>query len=152
MQKLAAAGDQQKVKILSLFNTFKLTQGDETKLIEYGALIVTDAKLLITSADFKWLLASETSIIAEHTQTLNNLEVDVDYSEGTTFKLSFDLEQGEPETWQLTFDTDMSCESAFETISQSWEKLFRMPLTRVTRTVTRHEESIKFSRAATEES
>lgn len=132
-QKLVAVAEQQKVKILSLFRDYKNIRDDDEKVIEYGALIVTDDKLLIIGSDFKWLSASETSIDIEYNQTLNNLVEVEDYA-GTSFKLNFmdDSEESLPETWQLIFETDMSCESAFETISQGWEKLFRMPLTKVT--------------------
>lgn len=133
MQKLIAVANQQKVYILSFLKSFQVEKNDHKSSIEICAFVVSDTGLFITSNNLKWFSASETIIQVEHTQSMSNLieVLDVDLQ---TLQFNFmDDATDEPveETWKLTFETDNSSESAFETVSQCWEKIFSVPLTKI---------------------
>lgn len=133
MQKLNAVANQQKVYILSFLRNFHVERNEEKNEMDICAFIVSDFSLFITSNHLKWFSASETIIQVEHTQSMSNL-IEVLDVDSQTLQFNFmDDATDEPveESWQLTFETDSSSESAFETVSQCWEKIFSVPLTKI---------------------
>lgn len=132
MQKLTAMANQEKIRILSLLNSVS-SDALQSRPIDFCAFVVTDNRLFCTTSNFKWLSASATKIPVYCRQTMSNV-VEADEVGPCSFRLHFmddTAEKDGDEMWQLNFDTADSCESAFDTISQCWEKLFGLPLTKI---------------------
>uniref|UniRef100_A0A336MPB6 CSON003607 protein n=1 Tax=Culicoides sonorensis TaxID=179676 RepID=A0A336MPB6_CULSO len=133
MQKLNTVTNLQKIYILSFLTKFVIDKNDIKTETEFCAFIVSDSSLHITSNNFKWFSASETTIQPNHTQSMSNL-IEVLDIDSKTLQFNFmDDTADDPveESWQLTFETENSSDSAFETVSQCWEKIFSVPLTKL---------------------
>lgn len=121
-----------KISILSILNLCIIESNEQKNELQNCALIVTKKILYITTSNFKWLCASETSISISRIQPIADL-VDVENLSPNTLQLNFvddNQDNQMEEAWQLAFDTITSCDSAFETISHYWEKIYSVPLIR----------------------
>ncbi|XP_063697255.1 serine/threonine-protein kinase 11-interacting protein isoform X2 [Culicoides brevitarsis] len=133
MQKLNSIASHQKVYILSFLKKFSADKADQKLNSDICAFVVSESGLFISSSNLKWFSASETTIQVDFSQSMSNL-IEVLDVDAQTLQFNFmDEATDEPveETWRLTFETENSSESAFETVSQCWEKIFSVPLTKI---------------------
>lgn len=90
-------------------------------------LIVTETDLFCTMY-CTMSIEDDVDIACYHRQQMCNL-VDVERIDGRKYRMNFlDETQDRCELWACAFETDTCADSTMSAVSQSWEKLFGVPL------------------------
>lgn len=129
-QKLLQITDNVQLKMLTILNSCKITDHNGTSTThDYAAFILTDSNLYVTTPKYGWLAEKlDRRIEVAQLQQMTDL-VDVEHIDETTFRMSFlDELRDQKEDWECTFETSTCLQNTFETLANSWEKIFKVPL------------------------
>lgn len=116
--------------MLAILNQCIITDNNDFDTAhEFTAIIITDTKLHVTTSKYSWLMdKTERSIEVARSQLMTDL-VDVEHIDETTFIITFlDEIREQKEKWHCVFETNSCLQNTFAAIAQSWEKLFKVPL------------------------
>uniref|UniRef100_W4VR35 Putative serine/threonine-protein kinase 11-interacting protein n=1 Tax=Corethrella appendiculata TaxID=1370023 RepID=W4VR35_9DIPT len=128
MQKLIKSTNEEKVKFVVVVNLCEILSDEVLKSFQIATLVLTDNNFILTT-NIKWLNEnSKYEIEKEFTQVMTNL-VELETLNDLSVKLNFmDENEDKFETWRIDFVNETCKESTLNTISQSWEKIFGVPL------------------------
>uniref|UniRef100_A0A1I8PNH6 Uncharacterized protein n=1 Tax=Stomoxys calcitrans TaxID=35570 RepID=A0A1I8PNH6_STOCA len=131
LKRLNSAVIDEQLNMCSVLNGCEITCENAKRSFNICCLLTTDSRLYLSSENMGWLSAGKTA--AEDielcvTQFMSNL-VEVEHSSDNVFILNFlDETQDKCELWKCTFETAENANTCLNAISQSWEKLFGVPL------------------------
>lgn len=122
-------------QMCALLNYCNITCGAAKRCLTPCALLNTNSHLFLSSNKMGWLASSTTdSFEEEHelelclTQLMSNL-VNVTRLSATECIINFlDETSNTTAIWQCCFETQENADSCLNTIAQSWEELFGVPL------------------------
>lgn len=143
-KRLNAAVVDEKLNMCSILSGCEITCENAKRSFSICCLLTTDTRLYLSSQMLGWLSASnyenqlqpyENGAADEGddielcvTQFISNL-VEVEHCSDNVFIINFlDETQDKCELWKCTFETAENASTCVNTIAQSWEKLFGVPL------------------------
>lgn len=130
-QNLLRLTKNTQLKMLAILTECKVTSEPEplNESYDLAGIIVTDDHLYVTQPKYGWLMEKlDLNVQIAQAQLMTNL-VDVTDIAENSFTLCFlDEISDRHDRWKCTFETKSSAESTFNTIEQSWQKFFHVPL------------------------
>lgn len=114
----------------SLLKACEITCENAKRSLKICGLLATDSRIYLSSEKLDWLseVNPEADIELCVTQFMSNL-VEVERCSDNVFIINFlDETQDKCELWKCTFQTAENANTCLNSIGQSWEKLFGVPL------------------------
>lgn len=126
--KIAKLGGSSKTKMLCLLNECDIKLDGNSIILNKHLCIVTETNIILVQ-NFNWISDDlKEEIESQNSQAMSNL-VEVEELNSKSFSLNFlDEIEEKCELWNLTFETDTAMSSTLNSIADSWEKLFGVPL------------------------
>lgn len=127
----AAVIDEQ-LNMCSLLDGCEITCENAKRSLKICGLLTTDSRIYLSSEKLDWLSEfnhdGDGDIELCVTQFMSNL-VEVERCSDNIFIINFlDETQDKCELWKCTFKTTENANTCLNSIAQSWEKLFGVPL------------------------
>lgn len=116
--------------MFTILNHCNIIEDDDSKLVyEHASFITTDSHLYLTKSKYDWLLdESDRSVEVARSQEMTDL-IELDKVDEKTFMITFlDEIHDQRHVWHCSFETASCLQNTLTAISQSWEKLFKVPL------------------------
>ncbi|KAM7353334.1 uncharacterized protein ACRADG_005432 isoform 2-T3 [Cochliomyia hominivorax] len=129
-KRLSAAVIDEQLNMCSLLNGCEISCENAKRSFNICCLLTTDSRIYLSSEKLDWLyeLDHDSDIELCVTQFMSNL-VEVEYCSDNVFIINFlDETQDKCELWKCTFQTPENANTCLNSIAQSWEKLFGVPL------------------------
>lgn len=129
-QKLLKTTENVQLKMLAILNKCEISADSSLSSEEYAAFIITETNLYLTKSTHNWITDKSVNDFAEiyRSQFMSNL-IEVERLNDTAIRINFfDENQDKNELWTCIFETTNNADSTLNAISQSWEKLFSVPL------------------------
>ncbi|XP_023296483.2 uncharacterized protein LOC111679191 isoform X2 [Lucilia cuprina] len=129
-KRLSAAVIDEQLNMCSLLNGCEISCENAKRSFNICGLLTTDSRIYLSSEKLDWLsvLNHDSDIELCVTQFMSNL-VEVEHCADNVFIINFlDETQDKCELWKCTFQTAENANTCLNSIAQSWEKLFGVPL------------------------
>ncbi|XP_065358228.1 uncharacterized protein LOC135952286 isoform X2 [Calliphora vicina] len=129
-KRLSAAVIDEQLNMCSLLNGCEITCENAKRSFNICGLLTTDSRIYLSSEKLDWLsvLDHDSDIELCVTQFMSNL-VEVERCSDNIFIINFlDETQDKCELWKCTFQTAENANTCLNSIAESWEKLFGVPL------------------------
>lgn len=129
-QKLLQVTKNTQLKMFTILNYCNIIEDDESTLIyEHASFITTDSHLYLTKSKYDWLMdESDRGVEVARSQEMTDL-IELDTVDEKTFMITFlDEIHDQRHVWHCSFETASCLQNTLAAISQSWEKLFKVPL------------------------
>lgn len=129
-KRLNRAVIDEQLNICSLLVSCDISCENAKRSFDVCSLLATDTRIYLSSEKLNWLseLDLDSDIELCVTQFMSNL-VEVEHCSDNAFIINFlDETQDKCELWKCTFQTSDGANTCLNSIAQSWEKLFGVPL------------------------